>query len=100
MKGLILKNHKLRLEAINVPLYDYECFSCGKRFEVFISMNDTQKKCLYCESENINKIVPNAGIKINKNDFKTKTGDVVKKHIEESKKDLRKEKKKLKETYK
>ena len=95
-----MQNQKPQLEVINVPLYDYESFSCGKRFEVFIGMNDTQEKCLYCESKDISKIVSNVSAGINKDAFKQKTGDLVKKHIEDSKEDLKKEKKKLKEIYK
>ena len=93
------KNQKIQLEAINVPLYDYECFSCGKRFEVFIGMNDSQEKCIYCESSKIGKIVPNISKKVDKDNFKEKTGDIVKKHIEDSKAELKKEKQKLKESY-
>jgi len=97
---LILTSQKQQLEVINVPLYDYECFSCGKRFEVFVGMNDTQDKCLHCNSEKISKIVSNLGAKVNKENFKTRTGDVVKKHIQDSKEDLKREKEKSRESYK
>jgi len=33
-----------------MPNYDYECQQCGKRFEVFQSMND--EKLIHCPDEN------------------------------------------------
>ena len=85
---------------ISVPLYEYECKDCKERFEVFISMSETQKACIHCKSNKISKVVSSVGEKVDKNSFKTRTGDIVKKHIEDSKKDLKQEKEKLKETYK
>lgn len=84
---------------INVPLYEYECTECSKNFEVFMSMNDTQEVCIHCGSSEIRKAVPTLGNKINKNDFKSRVGDVVKKHIEDSSKELKTEKKRLKRDF-
>jgi putative FmdB family regulatory protein len=42
-----------------MPLYDYQCRSCGARFEMFRRMQDADRKqeCPECRSENIERLL-------------------------------------------
>jgi len=80
-----------------MPFYEYQCLDCEKTFNVFHSMTkEYDGTCGLCESENIERVVAKIGDKVDKDKFKTKTGDVVKSHIEEAKSEVKKEKQKLK----
>ena len=52
--------------------------------------------CDFCKSENIEKVVSSIGKKIDTTKFKSKTGDLVKSHIEQARLDVKQEKIKLK----
>jgi len=39
---LLGRANLLKLQAEAMPNYDYECQTCGKRFEIFQSMNDAK----------------------------------------------------------
>jgi len=42
-----------------MPIYEYECISCGERFELLrsISSGDTNIICPKCESKNVKKVI-------------------------------------------
>ena len=79
-----------------MPVYEYYCLDCEDRFTVFHSMNGSCDACEICESENIEKVSANMGDKIDKSKFKTRAGDLVKNHIEETKAAIKQEKSRLK----
>jgi len=41
-----------------MPIYEYECLSCGERFDVCRSMSDrdSEIKCPKCGTENLRRI--------------------------------------------
>lgn len=79
-----------------MPIYEYYCLDCEEKFNVFHSMDGSWDICELCESENIEKVVSAVSSKIDKTKFKTKTGDVVKAHIETAKAEIREEKSRMK----
>jgi len=84
-----------------MPFYEYHCLDCEKTFNVFHSMDkEYEGTCGICESDNVEKVVSTIGNKVDKSKFKAKTGDVVKKHIEEVKRDVKEYKKVLKKEMK
>tara|TARA_B100001094_G_C18067845_1_gene738402 strand:- start:326 stop:577 length:252 start_codon:yes stop_codon:yes gene_type:complete len=83
-----------------MPIYDYYCGDCGTKFSVFVSMNDKIEECEKCTSSNVVRVIDGLGSAIKEENYHRKTGDVVKKHIEEAKKDLRDEKEFLKKEVK
>lgn len=83
-----------------MPIYEYYCLDCEKTFNAFHSMDAKwEGACGICESEsgNIEKVVSAIGNKVDEGKFKAKTGDVVKSHIEETRSEIKKEKRRLKE---
>ena len=80
-----------------MPFYEYYCEDCESKFDVFHSMSDEwEDGCKFCKSNNIVKVVSDIGKKIDEKKFKKRVGDVVKSHIEDSKKSIKQEKKKMK----
>ena len=80
-----------------MPIYEYLCLDCEKTFSAFHSMSrEYEGTCDFCKSENIEKVVSNIGNKVDATKFKTRTGDLVKSHIEETKATIKKEKSRLK----
>ena len=80
-----------------MPRYIYFCQECQKDFTVFHGMNDTQKHCIVCDCENINKKLTTP-IHVNKAVKKT-TGNLTKKYIEDNREILEDLKKEAKKTY-
>tara|TARA_R110001583_G_scaffold15383_5_gene63383 strand:+ start:3244 stop:3501 length:258 start_codon:yes stop_codon:yes gene_type:complete len=81
-----------------MPIYEYYCKDCENTFTAFHSMSsDWEGGCGICESKNITRVIPELAHSIKKDKFKKKAGDVVKSHIEEAKRDLKQEKRKVKE---
>ncbi len=41
-----------------MPIYEYECLSCGSKFEYFrnLSDNDGELKCPHCEAANPRRV--------------------------------------------
>ena len=78
-----------------MPLYCYKCKACGFSFEVWHSMKFDDQLCTKCNSRNIFRIpsLPE-NIAFNKSD--KKVGKVVNDYIEKTKKEIKKEKIKLK----
>ena len=75
--------------------YDYQCSECDHVFEARHSAKVTLTECPACEKSSLNKIMNMP--KINKNIYKkTSAGSLVRKTIEEMKKDIAEEKANLK----
>ena len=82
-----------------MPRYTYKCDECEEVFEKNHSMSIKLEDCELCDSTISLTRVPSSTF-ITTNTLSTKdnkkVGDVVKEHIEESKKDLKSEQEKLK----
>ena len=78
-----------------MPIYCYRCDNCKQTFEVKHGMFFEQERCTICHKEGFLTKVFSPTAKIDKEKFAKKTGDVVKQHIEDAKKDIKEEKKKL-----
>jgi putative FmdB family regulatory protein len=80
-----------------VPTYTYHCASCDKEFEEFHLMSETLDKCILCDSPSIQKVL-NSSVNLikNKNFRAEKPGKIVKKYIEDVKKEIRDDKERLK----
>ena len=80
-----------------MPIYCYKCNSCEERFEVKHSMSFNEQKCLYCESIDIFRI---PSIQTNRTNISytdaSQPGKIVNEYIESTRKELNKEKQKLK----
>ena len=78
-----------------MPVYCYKCKSCMKEFEVRHSMNFEEQKCTECDSNDVFK-VPSLGKINNIASSAPKAGKIVDEYIRDVKKEIEKEKKKLK----
>lgn len=48
-----------------MPIYEYECKSCGETFEVFLNASDKPvKKCTQCNSAKIQKLISNCSFQL------------------------------------
>ena len=84
-----------------MPKYAYRCNECDNEFEIYHSINDKLKNCESCESVESLTRIPSLTIRVVKKVDKTKVGEVVNSHIEDARRELIKEKEKLKKvTYK
>lgn len=80
-----------------MPFYEYYCEDCESKFDVFHSMDsEWEGGCGLCESLNVTKVVAGIGNKVDEKKFKKKSGDLVKSHIEEAKREVKQEKKRMK----
>ena len=81
-----------------MPKYAYKCSDCAKEFVVKHSLKDKQTKCILCDSENALTRLPNISyISIKPIEKNTNVGDVTKLSIEDFRRDLKEEKRRLKE---
>jgi len=79
-----------------MPRYDYRCKECGFEFAKFHGMDEKLTDCIECTAEGALFRVPPAFVThINKSPGSTKPGEIVKKHIEETKKEIEQEKRDL-----
>lgn len=78
-----------------MPKYEYECQDCAETFSVRLSMGEQQDTCILCESNNLKKVVSNFTLSKKTIINKKEVGSEVKKYIEETKKEVREEKKRL-----
>ncbi len=79
-----------------MPIYDFYCNGCDKAFSVFVSMTEKVESCTLCSSKDITREIEDLSLSLREENFANRVGDIVKSHIEESKKDLKKEKETLK----
>tara|TARA_B100001564_G_C20227946_1_gene484724 strand:+ start:279 stop:530 length:252 start_codon:yes stop_codon:yes gene_type:complete len=79
-----------------VPVYCYQCNKCGEKYEERHSMTFKVKSCRYCESEDIHKIPSDYSTTIKQQNSKAPTGSVVKKYIQDTKEDIKRQKQELK----
>jgi len=76
-----------------VPLYIYECDACKGTYELRHSIKEDPERCKECEVEGALRRIPAMPIIIKKEKgTPTKAGELVKKFIEEARRDLKKEK--------
>ena len=48
-----------------MPIYEYQCKSCGETFEVFLTASDKPvKKCEHCNSTKIQKLISNCSFQL------------------------------------
>lgn len=80
-----------------MPLYIYDCLDCNKQINIRHSYKENDIKCTLCDSKNIKKNLSNV-LRMTKSvtPGKEKTGNQVKKAIEDGKKELEEHKKKQK----
>jgi putative FmdB family regulatory protein len=78
-----------------MPVYVYRCHDCKKTFEKRHGMFFEQKMCVHCHSEDIFK-VPSVEYTSNQSSAgPKKTGKIVDEYIEDVKKEIKAEKKAL-----
>ena len=78
-----------------MPSYVYECSDCREVVEVFHSMSDERTDCETCGAENALKKIPEVPFYVKSNS----AGNVVKQHIEDTKKQVREEKENMRKDY-
>ena len=71
-----------------MPSYVYECSDCKEVIEVFHSMSEERTDCEICKSENTLTKIPEVPIYVKNNN----AGNVVKKHIEDAKRQVQQDK--------
>ena len=82
-----------------MPRYTYECTSCQELFEATHSYGDKVKNCTICESEQI-RMIPSMVMFSKPGATKKSTGAEVRKAIDETKREIKKDKNKTREDYK
>ena len=80
-----------------MPYYTYKCNSCNDYFEVFHLMSEKQEECILCSAlDSLEKVPSEFLSNLKKNEKDVKIGSLVETHIKESKQELEKHKKDLK----
>ena len=83
-----------------MPRYTYKCLSCKEVFEVSHGMFFEQRRCIKCHSCDTLEKMPIFSVKTsNISEKPKKVGAIVDKFIEDSKKDLKKQKKQILEEH-
>lgn len=78
-----------------MPKYNYKCSECGKDFELYHSMFETIDECIVCQSSEIERKPWLSFTTTRKNN----SGQLVKDFIENTKKEVEKEKENLRGEY-
>ena len=93
---------KTEYRGLSLPRYTYRCKACDCVFEVVHAMGEVLSHCTACEAQDsLSRIPPQINIKGKKKPSKEKKpGKRVKTFIEDARKELNLEKKKLKTDYK
>lgn len=78
-----------------MPIYVYQCGDCLGEWKENHLMSETIEECTWCGSKNIGRKPTNFSYDGNKQTKKKKTGDLTKEFIENSKEDLKNQKKEL-----
>lgn len=76
-----------------MPVYCYKCLDCDHSFETRHSMSFDDQLCKFCKSENVFRVpsLSNQSIQVPSSG----PGKIVDKYIEDTKKEIKKEKKDL-----
>jgi len=82
-------------KIFKMPKYLYECDTCEEKFLAYHLMSEILDVCKKCDAKGGLKKLPLFPVNLSKNKKTKKAGDVVKRHIEDAKKDLREEQKEL-----
>jgi putative FmdB family regulatory protein len=78
-----------------MPSYVYECSDCREIIEVFHSMSEERRDCETCGAENTLNKIPEVPIYLKNK----KAGNVVKQHIEDTKRQVREDKESMRKDY-
>jgi|TARA_R110000823_G_C15799811_1_gene487042 putative FmdB family regulatory protein len=78
-----------------MPSYVYECSGCKEVIEVFHSMSEEKTDCEACGAENTLNKIPEVPIYLKNSD----AGNIVKRHIEDAKQQVREDKEKMTKEY-
>lgn len=79
-----------------MPLYIYSCDECSHKFEARHGMFFEEQRCAKCHSEHVFKIPSiGSGAPTLQGPSSTRPGQVVDRYIEDTKNDIKREKKKL-----
>ena len=79
-----------------MPKYHYRCKACHDEFSVRHSIKEKREDCEKCDSPGVLERVPSMPIVLKKG----KAGNIVKKHIEDAKRDIAKEKEEMQKEHK
>jgi len=83
-----------------MPKYAYKCKECDHAFEVFHPMSEKMKDCEECDSVASLFRIPFVPDYIKKPDTTTRSGNIVKEFIKNTKKDIEQEKKEMQQDLK
>lgn len=75
-----------------MPIYTYQCKSCGEQFDKFHSMLDLLTNCDLCGAKDSLEKQLTELTSYKKEENGPKVGDLVTKHIEETRRELKKDK--------
>ena len=78
-----------------MPIYIYECHDCCGEWKVSHGMSEEEEQCNWCESMNIGRKPSDFTLGFRKEEKKTKTGDLTRDFIKNSKDDLKQQKQDL-----
>jgi len=79
-----------------MPIYTYACLNCEQSVSLLHGSDEIETICPVCKQESLTKVFHSYTVKDNKNKA---VGQVVKKSIEEAKKDLKKQKEEVRRDY-
>ena len=78
-----------------MPIYSYICSACDKEFDQFHMMAEQLTDCRFCGAiDSLQKQLPQIN-NINKQNTGPRVGEIVKKHIEEAKRDIKQEQERM-----
>ena len=79
-----------------MPLYTYKCHSCRAVFEVRHGMFFEEQRCVKCYSDDVFRLPSEVSVPRKEDNNKTSApGKIVDKYIEDTKREIKEEKKKL-----
>ena len=83
-----------------MPRYTYKCAECEGTFLTFHLMSESVEECALCTTEGALQRVPSAfSSHVTKKQGKKRAGEVVKAFIEDSRKEIEREKEDMKREY-
>ena len=78
-----------------MPIYTYVCNNCEERFDQFHSMAEQLNDCHLCGTSNSLTKQMSQISSIKKESHGPRVGEIVKKHIEDAKRDIKEEQQKM-----